>query len=395
MTATADRMAKPGRGVPLLLPYACPVTPADLSRTVLRAVRRAVDENALRAPVPARVRVERSRPGGSGDYACAVALQLAGDAGLPALEVARILRERVAAEPGIGRVEITGPGFLSLTLDAPCDNDRAVLDAVREQGSAYGHGGALRDELLRFHHAREVRAAVTADAVRRLLISQGARVRVSCEEASDSDWSRLGVTVDAHGTPPVPLTSIRPVPAGATAAELLERLGADAARWGLLRPASHDRAPLGDDLLVQAEANPLFRIRYAHARARALTRGAAALGFSSAPAATPYTAPAVHVHAEPTPVPYGGAARPLLDLLADHPGVLLAAARHRAPDRVARQLEAVAHAFFDFHDSCSPLPSGDEKPSAAHRSRLALAEAAGTVLAGGLSLLGISAPAHL
>ncbi|MEW1610875.1 MULTISPECIES: ArgS-related anticodon-binding protein NrtL [unclassified Streptomyces] len=371
------------------------MTPADLSRTVLRAVRRAVDENALRAPVPARVRVERSRPGGSGDYACAVALQLAGDAGLPALEVARILRERVAAEPGIGRVEITGPGFLSLTLDAPCDNDRAVLDAVREQGSAYGHGGALRDELLRFHHAREVRAAVTADAVRRLLISQGARVRVSCEEASDSDWSRLGVTVDAHGTPPVPLTSIRPVPAGATAAELLERLGADAARWGLLRPASHDRAPLGDDLLVQAEANPLFRIRYAHARARALTRGAAALGFSSAPAATPYTAPAVHVHAEPTPVPYGGAARPLLDLLADHPGVLLAAARHRAPDRVARQLEAVAHAFFDFHDSCSPLPSGDEKPSAAHRSRLALAEAAGTVLAGGLSLLGISAPAHL
>ncbi|WP_032758579.1 DALR anticodon-binding domain-containing protein, partial [Streptomyces alboviridis] len=88
-------------------------------------------------------------------------------------------------------------------------------------------------------------------------------------------------------------------------------------------------------------------------------------------------------------------ARPLLDLLADHPGVLLAAARHRAPDRVARQLEAVAHAFFDFHDSCPPLPSGDEKPSAAHRSRLALAEAAGTVLAGGLSLLGISAPAYL
>ncbi|MDV9197628.1 arginine--tRNA ligase, partial [Streptomyces sp. Wh19] len=51
-------MAKRGRGVPPFLPYACPVTPADLSRTVLHAVRRAVDENALRAPVPARVRVE-------------------------------------------------------------------------------------------------------------------------------------------------------------------------------------------------------------------------------------------------------------------------------------------------------------------------------------------------
>ncbi|MEU0101726.1 ArgS-related anticodon-binding protein NrtL [Streptomyces sp. NPDC006267] len=405
------------------------MTPADLASTVLHAVRRAVDEDALRAPVPARVRVERSRPGGSGDYACAVALQLAGPAALPALEVARILRERVVGRPGVGRVEITGPGFLSFTLDAPADRDRAVLDAVRAQGLGYGRGDALRDEALQFHHAREVRAAVTAHAVRRLAVAQGARVRVSCEEAPDPHWAPLGVAVDAHGAPPVPLTGIRPVPAGATAAELLERLGSDAARWGLLRPAGHDRAALGPELLVQGEANPLFRVRYAHARARALTRAAALLGFTAEPTGhaddapygkhtgqaaqagatvqAPYTELAEHAgeaaHREQTgptpsgegPVPYDSAARPLLDLIADHPGVLLAAARHRAPDRVARQLEAVAYAFFDFHDACPPLPAGDEKPSAAHRARLALAEAAGTVLAGGLSLLGIRAPEHL
>ncbi|MFF2859838.1 ArgS-related anticodon-binding protein NrtL [Streptomyces rubiginosohelvolus] len=387
------------------------MTPADLSRTVLHAVRRAVDEDALRAPVPARVRVERTRPGGSGDYACAVALQLAGPAALPALEVARILRERVAAEPGVGRVEITGPGFLSFTLDAPAESDRAVLAAVREQGLAYGHGDALRDEIHQFHHAREVRAAVTAQAVVRLLAAQGARVRTTCEQAPDPDWVRLGVTVNAYGTPPTPLTEIRPVPAGATAGDLLERLGPDAARWGLLRAAGHDRAALGPELLVQGEANPLFRVRYAHARARALTRGAAALGFTAEAAsygespAAPYgespAGPAAHGEspagqaANAAPAPYDRAARPLLDLIADHPGVLLAGARHRAPDRVARQLEAVAHAFFDFHDSCPPLPAGDEKPSAAHRARLAIAEAAGTVLAGGLSLLGIRAPEHL
>lgn len=412
------------------------MTPADLSRTVLHAVRRAVDEDVLRAPVPARVRVERTRPGGSGDYACAVALQLAGEAGLPALEVARILRERVAAEPGIGRVEVTGPGFLSFTLDAPADRDRAVLDAVRERGLAYGHGDALRGETLRLHHAREVRAAVTADAVRRLLTAQGARVRVGCEGAgaeagAEDAWARLGVRPDVYGPGAPEDAVIRPVPAGDGGAELLARLGPDAARWGLLRPAAHDRAPLGPDLLVQGEANPLFRVRYAYARTRALTRNAAALGFTAepegvAPAGPPAgRGPAPHAgrapSAEPAaagaeppapggpepapsvgtapyagPAPYGEPpARALLDLLADHPGVLLAAARHRAPDRVARQLEAVAHAFFDFHDSCPPLPMGDEKPSAAHRSRLALAEAAGTVLAGGLSLLGISAPAHL
>lgn len=157
-----------------------------------------------------------------------------------------------------------------------------------------------------------------------------------------------------------------------------------------MRAAGHDRAALGPELLVQGEANPLFRVRYAHARARALTRGAAALGFTAEAAAYGESP------TEPTATTADdAAARPLLDLIADHPGVLLAGARHRAPDRVARQLEAVAHAFFDFHDSCPPLPAGDEKPSAAHRARLAIAEAAGTVLAGGLSLLGIRAPEHL
>ncbi|MFI6964749.1 ArgS-related anticodon-binding protein NrtL [Streptomyces sp. NPDC050255] len=352
------------------------MTPADLSMTVLRAVRRAVDENALRAPVPARVRVERTRPGGRGDYASAVALQLAGPAALSAREVAEILRERVAGAPGIGRVEITGPGFLNFTLDASADAYGALMSRVREQGPRYGHGDALAGELLRFSHAREVRAAVTADAVGRLARAQGARVHIGCDGAPDPDWARLGITVEAGE--PFP-TEIRPVPAGATAGELLRRLGPDATRWGLLRPAGHDRAPLGDDLLVQGEGNALFLVRHAHSRVQALTHGAALLGFTSAPGQEP-------AGAEPDA---------LLTLLADHPAALLAAARHRAPDRLARQLEAVAHALLDFHDAASPLPVGDEKPSAAHRSRLALAEAAGTVLAGGLSLLGISAPRHL
>ena len=97
------------------------------------------------------------------------------------------------------------------------------------------------------------------------------------------------------------------------------------------------------------------------------------------------TYPSTHADADAALAP-----RPL----ADHPRVLAAAAPHRAPDRLARHLVAVADAFLAFQDTAS-LPSGDEKPSAAHRARLALAEAAGTVLAGGLSLLGISAPEHL
>lgn len=370
-------MAKPVGEVPPFLPYAGAVTPADLSRTVLHAVRRAVDEDALRAPVPARVRIERTRPGGSGDYACAVALQLAGPAALPAREVAALLRDRVAGTPGIGRVEITGPGFLNFTLDATTGADAraARVREVREVGLRYGRVTTEAGRLHRLHHPREIRAAVVAQSVARLLRTQGGQVLVGCTGEPGPRWEELRVRVGTrYGAEESAL--IRPVPAGATAGALVDRLGRDAALWGLQRPAAHDHAPLGDDLLVQGEANPFFLVRYAYARTRALTREAERLGFTGR-YETDVDAPALHA------------------ALADHPGVLASAARLHAPDRVARFLETTADALLDLHATAPPLPVGDEKPSAAHRSRLALAEAAGKVLAGGLFVLGISAPPHL
>ncbi|MFI9625503.1 ArgS-related anticodon-binding protein NrtL [Streptomyces sp. NPDC052042] len=345
------------------------MTPADLSRAVLHAVRRAVDEDALRAPVPAHVRVERTRPGGRGDYACAVALRLARTAVLPARDVAEIIRERVRGVPGIGVVEVTGPGFLNFTLPDGADRLGTLVRAIGERGTEYGYGDTLAGTSVSFAPVDEPRAQVVTEVVERLLRAQGAEV-----DARSEGGEALHVT---------------PVPAADR--DLFVRLGNDAARWALLRAAPHDRPhDTGNGaLLVQRESNPLFRVRYAYARTRALSRNARQLGFTAAhdayesPGGSDRTVSADRVDA---------AATALAALLADHPEVLAAAARHREPDRVARQLEAVARAFFDFHDGAPPLPVGDEKPSAAHRSRLALAEAAGTVLAGGLSLLGISAP---
>jgi arginyl-tRNA synthetase len=161
-------------------------------------------------------------------------------------------------------------------------------------------------------------------------------------------------------------------------------LGRDAARWALLHPAGHDRPRIGDDEykhehLAQRASNPLFRVRYAHARTHDLTRNAAALGFTGA--------------ADPTGQDVPGH-EDLVAALADHPRILRAAAAQHAPDRLARHLVGVADTFMaSLHPAV--LPQGEEKPSAAHRARLALAEAVGTVLAGGLTLLGIDAPEHL
>ncbi|MFC6983599.1 DALR anticodon-binding domain-containing protein [Streptomyces cirratus] len=99
------------------------------------------------------------------------------------------------------------------------------------------------------------------------------------------------------------------------------------------------------------------------------------------------------VSPEPGDVGDVAGADALLRALADYPLAREAAAHHRAPERLVRQLVRLADALLDFQYDV--LPKGDEKPSAAHRARLALAEAAGTVLAGGLSLLGIAAPERL
>lgn len=325
------------------------MTPVELSRTVLHAVRRAVDEGELRVSVPERAVVTVPGPGGCGDYATNIALQLARPAGQPPRRVAEVLRSHLARADGVTGVEITGPGFLNIHL-AEAGAVRLVRRILRE-GPAYGHGDALAGQVLALRVPYEIRAEVVADAVARIARSQGARADVEHD--------------------PGPRVNIRPVPAPTDPTPL----GPDAARWALLHPAPHDRPRIGDEHLVQRESNPLFRVRYAHARTRALHRNAADLGFQSLP----------DTLRDDEPV--------LLRLLADHPRILTAAATRRAPDRLARHLVTVADAVLPFLPTV--LPRGAEKPSAAHRARLALAEAAGTVLAGGLTLLGIDAPDHL
>lgn len=356
----AVRGAKPIRGVAPLLPYACAVTPAQLSRTVLQTVRRAVEADELRVAVlPERVKVQTPPRPGCGDYATNVALQLAreveGGGPAAALRVAEVLRRRLVRTPGIAGVEIAGPGFLNITVDP--GGHAALVRSVLERGEAYGRSDALAGTRVTLAPGREVRGALVGAVVLRLVDACGGEGEVA------DGGEVLGV---------------RPVEVDAE--ELLGRLGSDGARWALLRPAAHDLPDLDSGrLLAQRESNPLFRVRYAHARVRGLLRNGHQLG----------------VHSGPD----GGYSHPaevaLISLLGDYPRLLESAARHRAPDRLARHLEATADAFFRFHDACPPLPRGEQKPLAAHRSRLALAEAAGAVLAGGLHLLGISAPEHL
>ncbi|MBZ6114305.1 MULTISPECIES: ArgS-related anticodon-binding protein NrtL [Streptomyces] len=355
------------------------MTPVELSRTVLHAVRRAVDAGELSVAVPERAVVTPPGPGGCGDYATNIALQLARPAGQTPLRVAEVLRRRLVGVGGIADVVLTGPGFINISLDEGGGGavGGGLVAEVLRAGGRYGHVERVGGAVVRLHCAREVRAVVVGEVVGRLLRAQGMTVRTSAEGVEPRWTDVLGVRVDGGGSASAEVSvNVRPVPVADP--DSLLALGRDAGRWALLRPAGHDRVRGGEEGLVQREVNPLFRVRYVHARTRALGRNAADLGFVADPG------------------PLEGAERvppAALAALADHPRVLAAAAEHRAPDRLARHLVAVADAALPLLPGV--LPRGGEKPSAAHRARLALAEAVGAVLAGGLSLLGIDAPDHI
>ncbi|MFI0898042.1 ArgS-related anticodon-binding protein NrtL [Streptomyces sp. NPDC020983] len=407
------------------------MTPAELSWTVLTTVRRAVAADELRVDVPEKVVVQRPPRPGCGDYATNVALQLAGAAGRSPYEVAAILAPRLAREPGIAQVEIAGAGFLNITLSARAYAD--VVRQVREQGASYGRGDGLAGQHVTVvpdvssQGAPPLRAGVVAEAVNALLRAAGAEpgppepLRVTEPHGIDPALAPgtpapLGTapretapggapggtapggvpgapapreTAPGGGTPapgaPAPRDT---APGGGTPAPRTptprgSRLGPDEVRWALLRPPGEDVPRLdAGALLAQREANPLFRVRYAHARTRALLRNAQDLGvrIEDPAGGDPYRHPAE---------------TELLGLVADFPRVVETAARRRAPDRLARHLERLADAFLRFQDECPVLPKGDEKPSAVHAARTRLADATGIVLADGLHLLGISAPDHL
>lgn len=160
------------------------MTPAELSTTVLEAVRATVDAGYLDVPVPDSVVVERPKNREHGDYATNVALRLAKPAHKPPREVAEAIAARLRERPGIASVDVAGPGFLNVTLatDALGEIVRTVLDA----GPAYGRGKALAGSVLNLEyvssnptgplHLAHSRWAATGDALARLLVAAGADV---------------------------------------------------------------------------------------------------------------------------------------------------------------------------------------------------------------------------
>ena len=163
------------------------MTPAELSaalRAALEAVVAAGTVSLDPAELPAQVHVERPRQREHGDWSTNVALQLAKKAGVPPRVLAEAIAAQLAEVPGIATVDVAGPGFLNVTLEAAAAGELART--IVEVGEAYGRSQALAGERVNLEfvsanptgplHIGGVRWAAVGDSLARLLEACGADV---------------------------------------------------------------------------------------------------------------------------------------------------------------------------------------------------------------------------
>ena len=163
-----------------------PVTPEQLSQTIVAALRQLVDDGRLDLPdgPPASVRVERPKVREHGDYATNIALQLAKRAGVQPRTLAQQLAHLLEASEGVESAEVAGPGFLNLRVAAGAQGELAaqVVRAGREYGrSDSGAGRRVNLEVISANptgplHLGHTRWAAVGDAMARVVEATGADV---------------------------------------------------------------------------------------------------------------------------------------------------------------------------------------------------------------------------
>ncbi len=178
-----------------------------------------------------------------------------------------------------------------------------------------------------------------------------------------------------------------------TFSELIDEVGTDAARYTMLSRSSDQ--PIDFDIEVvkkQDSSNPVYYVQYAHARICSVLRKAAS---SDDVAALEAGTLALDELVEKVVGPdvdlsvlTHESELALMRRMDDFPELIDLAARDRAPFRLTHYAQDLASLFHQFYTNCHII--GEDQR--VMRARLALSDAARTVLALTFSLMGVSAP---
>ncbi len=161
------------------------VNPADLSVALLSVVAAISERRGGEAVLTVDdVQLERPRNRDHGDWASNIAMKLAKPLGVNPRDLAEEIAAAVADIAGVASVDVAGPGFINITLDAAAAG--ALAKTIVEQADAYGRGDLYEGVRINLEfvsanptgpiHIGGVRWAAVGDSLARIFQFQGAIV---------------------------------------------------------------------------------------------------------------------------------------------------------------------------------------------------------------------------
>jgi arginyl-tRNA synthetase len=360
------------------------VIPGDIGAELAAALTAAADAGELPAAATGMTAAGTWRPapaqagGGPGSYATSLPFRLARLAGRDPVPIAAALAGRLAAVPWIAAADVTGAGYLTVTVTAA--RLAGLAARIVTAGPAAARSEALAGRHLTAPGMPDLAAAASWEQAWRSHRDALAGYLARTAGATVTFFQPKRLARPASIT----TASLSPVSA-ATAYH-----GQDAVRYALARTATGGGLAIERQLSLTLDlVNPFVAVRYAHADAASCLRWAAELGL-----------PADH-SGGPPPGPVATPEPPelkLLDLLSWLPERVAAAARRHRPAELAAYLEHLAGSWLDCRESCPALPfcgAAALADPATVAARLQLADAARAALAAGLGLLAVAAPARI
>ncbi|AMG84220.1 arginine--tRNA ligase [Microbacterium sp. HSID17254] len=162
------------------------MNPETLAHALLAVLAPIAEERRPGEPFDlsaADIVLERPRNRDHGDWASNIAMRLAKPFGTNPRELAQQIADGLADVDGIASVEVAGPGFLNIRLDAAAAG--ALAKVIVDAGPAYGtnssqEGVSVNVEFVSANptgplHIAHTRWAALGDAIVRLLLASGAR----------------------------------------------------------------------------------------------------------------------------------------------------------------------------------------------------------------------------
>ena len=209
------------------------MNPDALSTAIAEATRTVIGarDGAIAASiVDSDVALERPKNRDHGDWATSIALKVAKRVDMNPRDVAQELHAALSAIAGIKAVDIAGPGFLNITLDASAAGE--IARTIVTAGDTFGHNDTLAGQSINLEfvsanptgplHIGHTRWAGLGDSIGRVLRASGAKV------ASEFYINDAGAQMDVFGESVLAAALGEPTPENGYPGEYIQELGTSA-----------------------------------------------------------------------------------------------------------------------------------------------------------------------